>query len=1190
MSFRPRTVDAPRRACGAHPSASVVNVDASPHTEKYVRRVPIRMKLAAALVIPLLALVVVTALEVLDSLGQARAVHEQADLATSAIGPPSLLSKIEDERNAAAVNLLNLGEAVALPVEDDAQARAATDDALTDLRADFSTRGDAVSDAYAEPLAAMDGLEEIRAEIDASTTPRNTQNMAFASDIFDDYSALMDSVFAANQQVTVSIKDSDLRRGAELIDLSARQTDLIARLVRDDLRAALTEDGKADSSPELSALARGLGQLRLNENLIAAKSEGEYRDLADALFVNEPVQQFPQLIDEVLATGDPNIIEVADAAAGDDPETFGYTVFRGAVDEQLQADASAIEREADSHLVRYLVLAGFAMVAALFVTWLVSRSITQPLRALTRQAKDMSTQRLPSVVFQILETPLGDDVEVPQTQPIVVKTRDEVGDVAKALNTVQDAAVELAVEQAVLRRNIADSFVNLGRRNQNLLGRQLDFITELESNETDPDTLASLFRLDHLATRMRRNAESLLVLAGIEPPRKWAAPVRLADVIRAALGEVEDYQRVTIRNVEPSTIMGSAAADLAHLIAEFVENALTFSPPDQAVEIRGRARAEGYSLAVIDNGFGMSADDIDQANRRLAGAESFTIAPSKYLGHYVAGNLAARHGIHLKLDPSAGTGVTATIDLPRALLTDDAAIPDRTPSHPRQASAAATLAELGAGANGNGNGRSAGRPAELPSGAGNDAGPIGGPMPAVTAASWSGDDGPSSGNGGGSDRLAPLPSLPTDPRTFGSGPALPGGPGGSGSEPLPLTPAASAGSADGPQAGGPGRPTIGGLGGSTSRGPGSASPEPGMPKPGDWFYASAPGDGGRPAAGSPRRSPGGNGPERPGALGRRPSGAGAAMPTGPGLMGLGGLTGLSGGAGSRPGAASAPAESSRTASGLTKRSRRPGESRPAAAMPNEDLLASLSRHNANLRGPERGAPMPPAPPGTPARPPLAARHQPAGPGAPGSGGPFAPGPGPAPAGRGGQGGPGGPVPGPLGAGGVLPGQRGPGNGPLGAGPGGQSGPGASPLGGGPSGNGPLGAGPGGGYGPPGQPAGGWSPTLPGGPARQVPDRGAWVPQQPTGPLLGRPGAPPVGDAAPPPAAGATTAGGLARRVRGAQMPTSRTQVNLSRNTGDAPAAPAPSAGDVYGFLTNFTEGVQRGLDDARGDEPGTPGG
>jgi signal transduction histidine kinase len=297
----------------------------------------------------------------------------------------------------------------------------------------------------------------------------------------------------------------------------------------------------------------------------------------------------------------------------------------------------------------------------------------------------MASHRLPDAVLDILDTPLGDDVTVPQVEPITVQTRDEVADVADALNTVQDSALDLAVEQAVLRRNIADSFVNLGRRNQNLLGRQLDFITELEHNETDPDTLANLFRLDHLATRMRRNAESLLLLAGVDPPRTWSGPVRVNDVIRAALGEVEDYQRVVDRGVEPAMVLGSAAADLAHLLAELIDNALIYSPPDQAVEVRGGRRGDGdgspggartdaaggYTLAVIDAGLGMRPEELARANRRLAGAESFTIAPSKYLGHYVAGHLAARHDIGITLHASPGGGITAVVQMPAALLVEE---------------------------------------------------------------------------------------------------------------------------------------------------------------------------------------------------------------------------------------------------------------------------------------------------------------------------------------------------------------------------------------------------------------------------------------------------------------------------------------------------------------------------------------
>ncbi|HKH05558.1 MAG TPA: nitrate- and nitrite sensing domain-containing protein [Acidimicrobiales bacterium] len=654
------------------------------------------MKLAGALVVPLAALVVVTGLEVADSMAAADEVHTQADLATRAAGPPSVLSLIEDERNAAAIHLLDAADLVALPVEDVTETRVATDEALATFREDIAAGGRQVEAAYGPALEALGGIEAIRTQVDQAPGTRGFGNVEQAIGAFDAYSVVMDDMFRANLHVTPAIGDTELRRGAELIDLTARQTDLIARIVRHLLVVTITGDNRLNQAPEVTDISRLLGLVRSNEVLISTKSRGQYAPLAEDLLADPDIQRFPELVAEAVETGSVPIEDILTASTGTDPSRYGYTVFRQEVDETLQAEARIVQRTADSHLRRYLILAVLATLVAVVVTWLVSRSITRPLRALTLQAKEMSTDRLPSVVFQILETPLGDDVQVPETQPITVRTRDEVGDVATALNTVQDAAVELAVEQAVLRRNIADSFVNLGRRNQNLLGRQLDFITELESNETHPDTLASLFRLDHLATRMRRNAESLLVLAGIEPPRKWAAPVRLADVIRAALGEVEDYQRVTIRNVEPATILGSVAADLAHLCAEFIENALTFSPPDQDVEVRGRGRPDGYTLAVIDNGFGMSADDLDQANRRLAGGESFTIAPSKYLGHYVAGNLAARHGILLRLGPTPGHGVTATIELPSTLLTADHAVPDSTPAHPREANAHAAMAAAGA--------------------------------------------------------------------------------------------------------------------------------------------------------------------------------------------------------------------------------------------------------------------------------------------------------------------------------------------------------------------------------------------------------------------------------------------------------------------------------------------------------------
>ena len=738
----------------------------------------------------------------------------------------------------------------------------------------------------------------------------------------------------------------------------------------------------------------------------------------------------------------------------------GFNGYRTAVNDEITARADELESDAASSQRLYLLLAALALIVAVVVTWLVSRSITKPLWSLTRQAKEMADHRLPEAVTDILETPLGEDVTVPTVQPVRVNTRDEVSDVADALNTVQDSALDLAVEQAVLRRNIADSFVNLGRRNQNLLGRQLDFITELESNETDADTLANLFRLDHLATRMRRNAESLLVLAGIEPPRQWAAPVRLTDVIRAALGEVEDYQRVTVRGVEPATILGSAAADLAHLLAELIENALVFSPPDQAVDIRGRNRPDGYTLAIIDSGLGMPPADVAAANRRLAGAESFTIAPSKYLGHYVAGNLAARHDIRVHLDNSPGNGITATIDIPPTLLTTDHELAAPvTPPHGTRALATGKKRRVAA----------------------DPLAALSGPAPA-----------------------GPAPA-PPGPRTTGELPAVTG--------PVPATPALGPPPATGsPWAAVAGAPTFD----PTRR----ADQPPGPPPP-----IAVP-----PPAATPD--------DRRGAVPPAPV--------------LGGPAPASGPRGDVP--------ASRTASGLVKRSPRGAAQAPLGAVPDDALLASLSNVTSGL---SQRPPVPPAPP----RP-----SEPIGPTWPRGSSPR-----------------------PLGPGGEQPGG------------GARSWPAPPAL---------RSDGPGLGDTPPHRPEQGPS-GLPPLAARDG----------------GRAGTPPPGPP-PDPATGGATASGLARRVRGAQLPVgqpltvrrgqeppsrgdagyrlddrdnTKGQLLGSANTNGHPNGQSnghasgtfgardgngdhdesSAARSVYGFLTSFTQGVQRGLEEARRD-PNTP--
>jgi signal transduction histidine kinase len=649
------------------------------------RRIPIRRKLAAALAIPVTALLVVAGLEVAQSLRERDEIAEQTELATASIGPSGLITAIQNERNFAASWILGFEGALQLPVETFAEAKAATDAAADTFRADIERKGGEAEGTYAPAFEALDGLAEVRATVDNLEGDRGTGNIDISDPLFQGYTDIVTGLFDANSQVTLAVDDPVLRRGVELTDIASRQTDMIARTIRSFVFSGLSP-GALDQPDEVAEASGLFGQVLINLAQAQSLGTGIYEPLASELKRESDATGFVALAQQTLdeaGTGKPVPIEGFLDTVSIDQDQSWYG-FRHSVEDTVLNRADELNDAATRTMIWFLVLAGVAAAVALGVTWLVTRSITRPLRSLTGQATAMADHRLPEAVIDILDTPLGDDVDIPEVDPVAVPTRDEVSDVAEALNTVQDSALDLAVEQAVLRRNIADSFVNLGRRNQNLLGRQLDFITELEAHETNPETLANLFRLDHLATRMRRNAESLLVLAGIEPARKWASPVRLTDVIRAALGEVEDYQRVSVRGVEPATIVGSAAADLAHLLAELIENALVFSPPDQTVEIRGRSRPNGYTLAIIDSGLGMTPTDIESANRRLAGAESFTIAPSKYLGHYVAGNLAARHDIGVHLDNSPGNGVTATIDIPPALLTTDAVLDEQPPARAPQ--------------------------------------------------------------------------------------------------------------------------------------------------------------------------------------------------------------------------------------------------------------------------------------------------------------------------------------------------------------------------------------------------------------------------------------------------------------------------------------------------------------------------
>lgn len=308
-----------------------------------------------------------------------------------------------------------------------------------------------------------------------------------------------------------------------------------------------------------------------------------------------------------------------------------------------------------------------ALILGLLLAATVTRLITSSVTRLTTAARVISKESLPRLVDS-LSHPEGDLILAPT--PIKIKGNDEFSELADAFGAVEQAAMDVAAAQSTaLRKGISDIFVNLARRNQSLLERQIEFIDRLETNEEDPDQLENLFKLDHLATRMRRNAESLLVLAGAETPRRRGRDVAMADVIRVAVGEVEDFARINLVAVDPVDARGTAAVDVAHLLSELMENGTQYSPPNHRVEVVGHSTADGgYVVSISDSGLGMSPEVLAEANQLLARPPVVGLSLSRSLGFIVAATLAARHRIGVRLTDSPSGGITAIVSLPPELL------------------------------------------------------------------------------------------------------------------------------------------------------------------------------------------------------------------------------------------------------------------------------------------------------------------------------------------------------------------------------------------------------------------------------------------------------------------------------------------------------------------------------------------
>ncbi len=409
------------------------------------------------------------------------------------------------------------------------------------------------------------------------------------------------------------------------------------RSQQDALRLALPEDLNRFNEALLSEAAQNL--TATEAVAVQGLTSNEFRVSADSA------------LDQVMARR-----VVVDSA---------HRAHDGALDVLIQDrhDQTIAERQL------FGLLAAVGAIVLLGMLYTINRSISAPLDELVDRADHVANAQLPALIAR-LRTSRG-LAEISDPPQIKTSSNDEIGDLVRAFNEMQTTAHTLATEQAISRRNVSDMFVNLGRRNQQLLQRMIGMVTELERTEENPETLESLFALDHMVTRMRRNAESLLVLAGSQAPRQWAKPVALEKATRGALTEVEKYQRIVINPMDPTLIQGAVVVDVTHLLAELLENALSFSDPSTAVTIDGQSTAEGYLMSITDHGIGMSEQELFENNQRLNNPPQLDLAPTRFLGLFVVGRLADRHGIEVQLVPGARQGTVARIQIPNDVLAFD---------------------------------------------------------------------------------------------------------------------------------------------------------------------------------------------------------------------------------------------------------------------------------------------------------------------------------------------------------------------------------------------------------------------------------------------------------------------------------------------------------------------------------------
>jgi signal transduction histidine kinase len=459
----------------------------------------------------------------------------------------------------------------------------------------------------------------------------------------------------------------EVAQSGDLDDLSTSVRSLLL------LRSALAGEEALishETAPGNREIASATQQLAAEERVLGEQLQIELTDRVAVEFgiATESSDQRRTTLQQ--AVEDPRAVNLKDLLPGVRAELEQLRALSQQLVTSLADTVAERTNDARSAALRDAAIVIAALLTALAVALVVARSLLSPVRRLRQAALHAAREQLPKTVERVRA---GEQVDWTSVQAVPVRGTEEIGQLARAFDDMHEQAVRLAGEQAELRRQVSEMFMTLSRRSQTLVESQLEVIEGLEAEEQDPRRLAGLFRLDHLATRLRRNGENLQVLAGGVPARRDTSPVSVVELLRAATSEIDDYRRITLAHAPTGSVRAVAAADVVHILSELLENATRYSPPDRKVVLSADRGADGGLLfEVVDAGLGMAPDDMAAANARLASSDAVDPETTRRMGLYVVSRLASRHGVTVRLRPTferaSRAGITASIHVPGTLV------------------------------------------------------------------------------------------------------------------------------------------------------------------------------------------------------------------------------------------------------------------------------------------------------------------------------------------------------------------------------------------------------------------------------------------------------------------------------------------------------------------------------------------